>query len=673
MNKHTGHEIYQYISANNWHGVKSELIIADYNPFTIKKYGTNGPGIIHWAYLHKKYEIGRKLISMSPLSVLDTVDSPDYVGETVLHMAIIHGNVEEVAFLTSLEVEVDDPHDKRGDYQDDEKQLTKTKSLRHLGRQLVGIDATGPFFAKGSISYFGQSPLLFAVATNQWECVEYIINSQTTTSDKFYLLTKPNSYGDNALHMCMYRDMVGMYKKLLHLGMELLGIDPQMQMSVYTADDENLAHLRDGFTNAINRDGYSPLTLAASLGSVVCVETVIVESGRLMWEYGPSKRWLIPLEGISSRLGPNTAGYQEYKQLHLSAPVPSTLQIICRNICHKIVSIPYLSTLVTKKWKYWGRGIFMFFFVLSIMKTVLLIAVSVSRSNYSSKSENTNESTSWTLYILFLCVCMMESVTELCMLYAYGLNYLTLLYGTARWTSYFNILTTMSVLLSVLASFMGDVDMEIVCFSLTSLLQMLSVTWYLIGFHSTGELIMIILHIVMHDLSTFIVIYTFGIVGFTVPFYVMSQQAPLHIEPIYTPNSPYKVYLVQLSELLFDGISSSTSNIAVTQLRMPWFACFVLILFSLYFTILLLNLLIAMMNESYFKVKEFAEDRWKIELVNMMFRFELMLDAFGPCAEWINRRRLEEYTVMCNDKKYMEVDVVNIHWKKEKNRESSDH
>ena len=53
----------------------------------------------------------------------------------------------------------------------------------------------------------------------------------------------------------------------------------RMQMSVYTADDENLAHLRDGFTNAINRDGYSPLTLAASLGSVVCVETVIVESG----------------------------------------------------------------------------------------------------------------------------------------------------------------------------------------------------------------------------------------------------------------------------------------------------------------------------------------------------------------------------------------------------------
>jgi hypothetical protein len=151
------------------------------------------------------------------------VESELYSGETVLHAAIIHGSVEEVSFLTSLEMEMEmeggaegeatvaaparreekdkdknvgegkeedmvvdeianrDSSEEQSDAsytqqsQSQSQSQTKSESVGmatcHIGHSLAALSTTGSFFAKGSVTYFGESPLLFAVSTNQWVVV----------------------------------------------------------------------------------------------------------------------------------------------------------------------------------------------------------------------------------------------------------------------------------------------------------------------------------------------------------------------------------------------------------------------------------------------------------------------------------------------------------------------
>jgi len=111
-----------------------------------RRYGDMGARPMHWAYLFKQYSIGRQLVAMFPERVLDTVKHVDFDGETVLHIVIIHGNVEEARHLANLVVT-----------------QGEDGTIRNYGRELLDMGTTGEFFKKEKGStYFGTLPLLFS-------------------------------------------------------------------------------------------------------------------------------------------------------------------------------------------------------------------------------------------------------------------------------------------------------------------------------------------------------------------------------------------------------------------------------------------------------------------------------------------------------------------------------
>lgn len=54
---------------------------------------------------------------------------------------------------------------------------------------------------------------------------ELLLESQQSDEERLYLLTKTNSYGDNALHMTVLWNLPDMYKLIVKAAMNLCGVE----------------------------------------------------------------------------------------------------------------------------------------------------------------------------------------------------------------------------------------------------------------------------------------------------------------------------------------------------------------------------------------------------------------------------------------------------------------
>ena len=232
-----------------------------------RKYGSVGPTLIQWAYLYKKFEIGRYLLSFAPERALDIVNSPVFYGENILHMAIVHGQADEVKYLCQLKGSAGGPSLKGGDVVEfNDSTNGASASASALGKQMLAQAATGDFFKRGSSYYFGELPLFFAVATNQVNLISTILSTYDTTEEKVQALIQCNQFGDNLLHICVFKQLVECYMYIIHLVFDLTKVKVSNgNISVF---NENIEYhlLFKTFAHRINMDGRSPLTLAAELG-----------------------------------------------------------------------------------------------------------------------------------------------------------------------------------------------------------------------------------------------------------------------------------------------------------------------------------------------------------------------------------------------------------------------
>jgi hypothetical protein len=219
---------------------------------------------------------------------------------------------------------------------------------------------------------------------------------------------------------------------------------------------------------------------------------------RTMWDYGPAKRLLLPLEGIDEHYGPDTFGS--------SSNSPTLLEVICANNTHDMMHISILSDFVVKKWLTSNQRVFLLEIAISVCKCFLLIGFVVTSKDLSSSS-------SLAFGVIYLFLAVLEISLEGLMCSRFGLGYLSDLSGTAKAMSCFSLLAAACLLAEILCVAAGSDVAAKVFLGLLSLVQTINTTCHLIGFERSGELIMIILEIMQEDVSTYLVIYSMGIVG----------------------------------------------------------------------------------------------------------------------------------------------------------------
>mmetsp|Transcript_41003 Transcript_41003/g.68868 ORF Transcript_41003/g.68868 Transcript_41003/m.68868 type:complete len:210 (+) Transcript_41003:699-1328(+) len=146
--------------------------------------------------------------------------------------------------------------------------------------ELLDYRATGQFFRPGTQSYYGETPLNFAVCKNQGDMVRLLLDAgaDLTQTDGFE--------GNTAVHMAILHDHMGMYDLLL------------AEWEARRASRPDWSDPDTCLTQRPNRNGLCSLALAAAEGTPVMFDHVLNLTGQVILQHGKTTFTLHPMEGF---------------------------------------------------------------------------------------------------------------------------------------------------------------------------------------------------------------------------------------------------------------------------------------------------------------------------------------------------------------------------------------
>ena len=216
------------------------------NPDLISDGDAVGANPVHVAYLYKKYEIGRWIVSnypdesLLPYSTRSTFrELPErfmpYYGENILHMCIIRRDHTEVRFLLDFyrerlmsvpsvtlrkaAIEKKAQHPTGTPTNLNSNKLRVAAGSRKVDYSETGLSimlfakATGTFFARDGGFYCGETPLHFAVCCGDTDMFDMVL--AYAASERPNALFERDSYGNTLLHLCVMHNLTDMYKHVL--------------------------------------------------------------------------------------------------------------------------------------------------------------------------------------------------------------------------------------------------------------------------------------------------------------------------------------------------------------------------------------------------------------------------------------------------------------------------
>jgi WD40 repeat protein len=148
--------------------------------------------------------------------------------------------------------------------------------------------------------------------------------------------------------------------------------------------------------------------------------------------------------------------------------------------------------------------------------------------------------------------------------------------------------------------------------SITAIFMWSNVLYYLRAFEATGPLVSMVLRI-SRDMQPFLLILMLCIVGFSQAFWLISNEQPNELDD----DPPYRTIA---SSLLY-SFSSTLGDFnpeAFVGMPLERFGILLTCAFILTSSILLLNLLIALMGDSYGAVKEKGLAQWRLEQADLI-------------------------------------------------------
>lgn len=376
--------------------------------------------------------------------------------------------------------------------------------------------------------------------------------------------------------------------------------------------------------------------------------------------------------------------------------VPTALCIITkmRHVC--LIENPTVEYYVKQKWKHWGRGVFFSNFYLNLVSFALYVAFIIARAWYmklddGSALEYRVRVLAFFLYVAVISLEVRSVVKELVMwrYYGYSFHYLQMMQGSAR---VFTFLKLAYDTLMILGAFVTWTQLspaaEVLFYAGSGVLQGAVTMWYLLGYEGTGKLMMSIIEIFVHDLGPFATIHGIATLGFTTAFFVLSPNTYLidtsTNDDVETTASetygeikqPMFMFAQRFAEIVSDSFNPGhPTYFAYPDASIQWLAQLLCFLFIFSVPTLMINLLIAIMNDRYSEVQKSSDARWLLEISSIMSRFEMEVLSIADLSSDPNnptRKRIDEevaefalFTVLVgsNDHNYIEIENVDTDWK----------
>jgi hypothetical protein len=208
----TGSDEYSYLADpvdDNFHTLRSTLM-----------WDANGATILHQCFQHRKYDLVKWFItnypvfSLEPYLLYKQVDGKEvklpYGGQNILHMAVLAKNHVMAKWILDYYSRLSDA------------MLHKLLTER--------VYTQSGYFSKKGEHYCGETPLQFAVCTDDVDMVDLImsfvsllepINLKMGKSPR-NLLFFPDCNGNNVVHLCVKGSLHKMYEHLKYFAVEML-------------------------------------------------------------------------------------------------------------------------------------------------------------------------------------------------------------------------------------------------------------------------------------------------------------------------------------------------------------------------------------------------------------------------------------------------------------------
>ncbi|XP_029442336.1 transient receptor potential cation channel subfamily V member 6-like [Rhinatrema bivittatum] len=565
----TSSPLFRAAKANDYFTMKALLESKDVDPLVR---GNFQETILHTALLNGSREVAELILDKVPALINEPVTIDKYKGETPLHIAILKQDVDAVQHLLKR------------------------------GADVIHARAFGTCFLPGkeSLGYFGEYPLSFAACTGNEEIIRLLISYKAP-------LEAQDSLGNTVLHMLVLQSDNEMVYHVYDLLTMLL---PQKTFQLV----ESLT----------NKDGLTPLKLAVSEGDAKMFNYLVQKQKKAYWTMGTISYCIYDLTYIDS--------WSDQKSVLDIITTSKNPQV--RNL----LDTTPIKELLNHKWQSFGHKNFLIWMCSYMMYIVIFTICSLYRPLEPMSSEETNnivvmkQKTLKNAYrqwedflrlageLITVIGAIVILINEVPYLIRIGFkNYI----GNASIGGPFPLLMvgySIVIFVVVLLRCLGN-DNEAVALSIALIIGWCNSIYFARGFKMLGQFSIMIQKILFVDLLQWVCLVIIIIIGFTSAFYIMFQTLDLRSYPQF---KDFSMTLYTTIDLMMGLI-----NLPVpADVPSPPLIYMVYAFYMVFVYLLMMNILIAMMDDTYWRIAKEREQLWKMQVASTILLLERRVPRF---------------------------------------------
>ncbi|XP_055383290.1 uncharacterized protein LOC129613315 [Condylostylus longicornis] len=535
--------------------------------------------------IHTK--LARILLKAFPSMAIDIIEGEEYLGASALHLAIAYSNSDLVADLIAAGANV---------------------HQRALGSFFLPRDQQRDHPAKHTdyegLAYMGEYPLAWAACCAEETVYNLLIDAGADPDAQ-------DSFGNMILHMVVVCDKLDMFGYALR---------------------HPITSAKNGI---LNKQGLTPLTLACKLGRAEVFREMLELSSREFWRYSNITCSGYPLAALDTLLPDGRTNWNSALFIILNGTKEEHLDMLDGGIIQRLLE---------EKWKTFAhrqflkRLLILFVHLFFLSCSVYLRPENNETANAEKeKEENDND---YDIRQLMRYACEMTTLIGVISFVVFqqgdeiknqGFQAFLKQLRNAPAKAIF-LVSNLLIISCIPFRIMGDVETE-------EAILILAVpgSWFLLMFFAgairlTGPFVTMIYSMLTGDMFTFGIIYSILLVGFSQAFYFLYKGHPEREKSLF--NNFGSTWMA-----LFHTTLGDYNYPELNQTSYPNLAKSVFVIFVIFVPILLLNMLIAMMGNTYALVIERSEKEWMKQWAKIV----VTLERAVPQAD--AQKYLEAYSI----------------------------
>ncbi|XP_055682448.1 uncharacterized protein LOC129789581 isoform X2 [Lutzomyia longipalpis] len=556
--------------------------------------GSLGESLLHVLIIcdtkvHTK--LGRILLRVFPMLAVDVIEGEEYLGASALHLAIAYSNNELVQDLIDAGADV---------------------NQRAIGSFFLPRDQQGYSPAKNTdyegLAYLGEYPLAWAACCANESVYNLLLDVGADPDAQ-------DSFGNMILHMVVVCDKLDMFGYALR--------HPKLPA-------------RNGI---INMSGLTPLTLACTLGRAEVFREMLELSAREFWRYSNITCSGYPLNALDTLLPDGRTNWNSALFIILNGTKEEHLDMLDGGIIQRLLE---------EKWKTFARGQFLKR-LLILFAHLFCLSISIYLRPEGEKSDEgdvepteppDDDADDYDVTTIIRYCAEIATIMGVLsyVIFQQGdevknqglVAFLRQLPNSPA--KFIFLISNFLILACIPCRIAGDTDTEeaILVFAVPG-------SWFLLMFFAgavrlTGPFVTMIYSMITGDMFTFGIIYTIVLLGFSEAFFFLYKGHPQVSQTLFAsyPSTWMALFQTTLGDYNYADLNNTTyPNLAKT----------VFVIFMIFVPILLLNMLIAMMGNTYAHVIEQSEKEWMKQWAKIVVTLERAVSQADA------KKYLEDYSI----------------------------